>query len=105
MKGSNNDEKYKAALELMSNLYAEKEDSPHDKQEAFRKRVQKQNENIHSFITELRCEVIDAFPEEGEWTRQRLLAIQFFRGLANAKLSKSLFHQYRNDAWEDINLA
>ena len=88
----------------MSYLYMEKGDSPHDKQEAFRKHVQKQNENIHSFITELRCEVIDAFPEEGERTRQRLLAIQFFRGLDNAELSKSLLQQYRNESWEDIDL-
>ena len=56
----------------MSKLHAEKEkeDAPYDKQEARSlfsvARVFLTSANIHNFITELRCEVFDAFPKEVE---------------------------------------
>ena len=66
--------------------------------------MQQPSENIRSYITELSCEVIEAFPNESERERRRLLVKQFFRGLRNKQLAKLMLHQMRREDLADLDL-
>ena len=74
IKGTSSDAKYDAALILMEHLYKKWDTSIHEKQHAFKHRVQKPTENINSFATELTCEAKMAYPKEGE-TERKLLVV------------------------------
>ena len=96
--------KFTDAITFMRRLYAKPELTTDQKRIIFEDRIQRENENLHAFATDIKYLAKQAFPQEAQRDINRTIIKQFMSGLRNAETSSNIVSRLNVNDLGDVVL-